>query len=112
LASTITSAQRRNEAASASDANWSPNEAARDDTAVGTGGNGGVGFEALFRTSDRSPQTDGGRVIRQLAFQIADVVSALLRVPQSQDIEELKTIAIFCGAGFDASLVCFLNGWI
>jgi hypothetical protein len=90
----------------------SANEAERDDTAVGTGGNGGVGFVALFRTSDRSPQTDGGRVIRQLAFQIADVVSALLRVQRSQDIEELKTVVIFCGAGFDVSLTCLLNGWM
>lgn len=50
--------------------------------------------------------------MRQLAFQIADVLGTLWRVQGTADIEELKTIVIFCGAGCDASLVCFLNGWI
>jgi hypothetical protein len=49
--------------------------------------------------------------MRQLVFQIADVLGALLRVQVTADFEELKTIAILCGAGFDASLVYLINGW-
>ena len=50
--------------------------------------------------------------MRQLAFQIADVLGTMWRVQGAAEIEELKSIAILCGAGFDASLLCFLNGWI
>ena len=42
--------------------------------------------------------------MRQLAFQIVDVVAALWRTPTMQNLDELKTIALFCGAGLDASL--------
>ena len=44
-------------------------------------------------------------------FQIVDVFTALWRVQGSEDAEELKTIAILCGAGFDVSLLCLANGW-
>jgi hypothetical protein len=49
--------------------------------------------------------------MRQLAFQIADIVGTLWSVQTTGDFEELKIIAIFCGAGFDASLLCLANGW-
>jgi len=51
-------------------------------------------------------------MMRQLALQLFDVVVALLRMPGSDGAEELKTLAILCGAGFDTSLLCLANGWI
>ena len=42
--------------------------------------------------------------MRQLAFQIVDVLATLWRVLGSEGADELKTITIFCGAGLDASL--------
>jgi hypothetical protein len=50
-------------------------------------------------------------LMRQLALQIFDILAALSRVQGIESVEELKTIAIFCGAGFDASLLCLVNGW-
>ncbi len=49
--------------------------------------------------------------MRQLAFQIVDILTTRLRVQGIESVEELKTIAIFCGAGFDVSLLCLANGW-
>ena len=49
--------------------------------------------------------------MRQLAFQIVDTLAALWRVQGIEGVEELKTIAILCGAGLDVSLLCLANGW-
>jgi hypothetical protein len=49
--------------------------------------------------------------MRELAFQVADILSALWRMQVTGDFEELKTIAILCGAGLDVSLLCLANGW-
>jgi hypothetical protein len=49
--------------------------------------------------------------MRQFALQIVDVLATLVCVLGSEGAEELKTIAIFCGAGFDVSLLCLANGW-
>jgi hypothetical protein len=51
------------------------------------------------------------QAMRQLAFQIVDILAALLRVQAIEGVEELKTIAIFCGAGLNVSLLCLANGW-
>ena len=50
--------------------------------------------------------------MRQLAFRIVDILVTLL-CPQGYGAAvELQMIAIFCGAGLDASLLCLANGWL
>ena len=48
--------------------------------------------------------------MRQLAFQIADILVTLSRVQTIDGIEELTTTAILCGAGLDVSLLCLVLG--
>jgi hypothetical protein len=57
-------------------------------------------------------RTDEIEAMRQLAFQIIDVLMTLLRVQGTESAEGLKAIVIFCGTGLDASLLCLANGWI
>ena len=50
--------------------------------------------------------------MRRFALQLLDLLGALSEAIGTAEVEELRTVAIVCGAGLDASLLSPANGWM